>query len=67
MAHVFVDVFPLAFECAGELQSKHVNPQLLQPGLAGGADGDLLDTQGFEGAWGFTHEALFVKIEIQKI
>jgi hypothetical protein len=56
MAHMsFIDVFTLALERAGQLQPEHVDPQLLQAGLAGGADGDLLDAQGFERARAGTH------------
>jgi hypothetical protein len=46
---VFIDVFAFADEVAGDFEAEHVNPELTQFHLVGAADGDLLDTEDFEG------------------
>ena len=51
-ANVLINVFALACECASLLQPEDIDPQRLQALLVWPADGDLLNAQNLEGAWG---------------
>jgi hypothetical protein len=48
-ANVLINIFAFAPETAGELETEHLNPEFLQPGLIAATDGNLLDSQHLEG------------------